>query len=140
MTAPVPQSEAIDASDVPAVTVRELALALQLLGSIGGTLDAAGRLSDGDIRRVEQAFWHHLKRHRVRKTAVLLRFRCLIEVCRGRRFAALIAVHGQDAVLELLAAAASMRLNAAWGFSPHKLALAVTGALKREPAAIATAG
>lgn len=123
--------DVVDASDVPVVTARELALTLKLLGSLGVTLRDADRLTDADIRRVEQAFWHHLKRNRARKTAVLLRFRSLLEVCRSRRLAALIQAHGEAAVLQLLNAAASMRLNATWGFNPQKIGRAVHEALRK---------
>lgn len=123
--------DVVDTSDVPVVSARELALTLKLLGSLGHSLAAAERLTDQDIRRVEQAFWHHLKRNRARKTAVLLRFRCLVEVCRARRLAVLIANNGQEGVVQLMQAAASMRLNTAWGFNPQKLARAVDEALRQ---------
>ncbi len=123
-------SEAVDTSDVPAVTVRELVLAAKLLRSAGGSLAAAEQLTEDHLKRVEQVFWMHLQRGRVRKTAVLLRFRALADVCRARRIAGLIATHGEAAILEILAAAASMRLNTNWGFNPMKVARAAGDALK----------
>ncbi len=127
--------EAIDPTDVPRVTARELALAVKLLQELGKSLEDAASLTDEDVRRVEAAFWHHLKRHRVRKTAVLLRFRCLVEVCRARRIAGLMSDHGRDAMNGILSAAAGLRLNTSWGFSPQKLASAAMAAIA--PASVA---
>lgn len=124
---------AIDPTDVPRVTARELALAVKLLQELGKSLEDAADLTDDDVRRVEAAFWHHLKRHRLRKTAVLLRFRCLVQVCRARRVADLMSDHGRDAMNGILAAAAGLRLNAAWGFSPLKLARAAMVAIEPAP-------
>ena len=51
------QADALDASDVPRVGARELALALKILSSGRGLLLPAVTLSDEDLRRVEQDFW-----------------------------------------------------------------------------------
>lgn len=122
-------SAALDTSDVPRVGARELALTLKMLSGRDLRIPSV-RLSDDDLRRVEQAFWQISRRGRQRKVAVLLRFRSLVEACQSRRLSELIARHGQEAVVKTLEIAASMRLNVKWGFNPHKLARAVSEALE----------
>lgn len=129
-----PSAQPIDASDVAVVTARELAFAVKLLGSIGGTLATAASLTEDDIRQVEDFYWQQLGRPSARKTAVLLRFRALADVCRARRINALIVSGGADAISNILTAAANLRLNTVWGFNPQKLASAAA-ALQRRAAA-----
>jgi hypothetical protein len=127
--AATPFSAVVDTSDVPTVAARELALALKLLSGAKVLFIPEHALSEGDLRRAEQTFWQFSKRDRTRKVAVLLRFRGLLEACQSRRLNALLARHGQDAMVHALSAAATMRLNAKWGFNPHKMARAVSEAL-----------
>jgi hypothetical protein len=119
---------AVDTSDVPLVGARELALALKIL-SAGNLLLPSVTLSDEDLRRVEQDFWQISPRERVRKVAVLLRFRSFLAACQTRHVNELIARHGQMALVTALEAAAKMRLNAKWGFNPVKMARAMSEAL-----------
>lgn len=119
---------ALDTSDVPRVGARELALALKILSGRGLLLPAV-ILSDDDLRRVEQDFWQISPRARVRKVAVLLRFRSFLAACQTRHVRELISTHGQAALITALEAAANMRLNAKWGFNPHKMARAMSEAL-----------
>ncbi|WP_295556620.1 hypothetical protein [uncultured Hyphomicrobium sp.] len=125
---PAPES-AVDTSDVPLVGARELALALKILSAGNGLLLPTVTLSDEDLRRVEQDFWQISPRARVRKVAVLLRFRSFLTACQTRHVSDLIALHGQAAIVMALEAAAKMRLNAKWGFNPVKMARAVSEAL-----------
>jgi hypothetical protein len=120
---------AVDTSDVPRVGARELALALKILSSGKGLLLPSLTLSDEDLRRVEQDFWQISPRERVRKVAVLLRFRGLLAACQSRHVSDLIASHGQTALVAALEAAAHMRFNARWGFNPHKMARAMSDLL-----------
>ena len=121
MTAAIANPEtAVDTSDVPRVGARELALALKILSAGNGLLLPTVTLSDEDLRRVEQDFWQISPRERVRKVAVLLRFRSVND---------LISRHGQAALVMALEAAANMRLNAKWGFNPVKMARAMSEAL-----------
>ncbi len=119
----------VDTSDVPRVGARELALALKILSEGKGLLLPSVILSDDDLRRVEQDFWQISPRARVRKVAVLLRFRSFLAACHSRHVSELIARHGQFALVTALEAAANMRLNAKWGFNPHKMARAMSEAL-----------
>jgi hypothetical protein len=120
---------AVDTSDVPRVGARELALALKILSAGNGLLLPTVTLSDEDLRRVEQDFWQISPRARVRKVAVLLRFRSFLAACQTRHVRELIAGHGQEALVIALEAAAKMRLNAKWGFNPVKMARAMSEAL-----------
>ena len=132
-------SSVLDPSDVPTVAVRELALALKML-SAGGRLAFPQRtLTEDDLRRVEQAFWQFSKRATTRKVAVLLRLRSLLEAVQSRRLADLVSSDNQSALMHVLAAAATMRLNAKWGFNPLKMARAVTDALAGDRAGLAVA-
>jgi len=131
---------ALDTSDVPRVGARELALALKIL-SAGNLLLPTVTLSDDDLRRVEQDFWQISPRARVRKVAVLLRFRSFLSACQTRHVSAVIARHGQEALIIGLEAAAKMRLNAKWGFNPVKMARTMSEALaafgpEGQPAAV----
>ncbi len=123
----VPQSvvNPIDPSDVPTVAVRELATALKVLADDVMALARASEWSDEDFRRVEQFFWQRFPRDRQRKIAALVRLRSLIAVCKARRMQKLIAEHGAVAVQSIIEAAASMRLNTSFGFSPVKISCAV---------------
>src|SRR5262245_8224029 len=122
-------SSTLDPSDVPTVAVRELAFALKML-SAGGRLAFPQRtLTEDDLRRVGQAFWQFSKRAPARRVAVLLRSRSLREAVQSRRLADLVSSDNQSALMHVLAAAATMRLNAKWGFNPLKTARAVTDAL-----------
>lgn len=120
---------AVDTSDVPRVGARELALALKILSAGNGLLLPTVTLSDEDLRRVEQDFWQISPRERVRKVAVLLRFRSFLAACQTRHVNDLISRHGQAALVMALEAAANMRLNAKWGFNPVKMARAMSEAL-----------
>ncbi len=119
----------VDTSDVPRVGARELALALKILSAGNGLLLPTVTLSDEDLRRVEQDFWQISPRERVRKVAVLLRFRSFLAACQTRHVNDLISRHGQAALVMALEAAANMRLNAKWGFNPVKMARAMSEAL-----------
>jgi hypothetical protein len=122
------EQAALDTSDVPYVGARELALALKIL-SAGNLLLPTVTLSDEDLRRVEQDFWQISPRARVRKVAVLLRFRSFLAACQTRHVSGLIAHHGPAAVVIALETAAKMRLNAKWGFNPVKMARTMSEAL-----------
>jgi hypothetical protein len=121
---------AIDPTDVPIVAVRELATALKVLADDAAVLARADEWSDEDFRRVEQFFWQRFPRDRQRKIAALVRLRSLVAVCKARRMQKLIAEHGAVAVQAIVEAAASMRLNTSFGFSPVKISCVVIDALR----------
>lgn len=123
-------AEIVDPTDVATVTARELAFAVKLLASAGGSLADAASLSEEHIGQVEDFYWRNQGRASARKTVVLLRFRALAEVCRARRLNGLIANGGTQALVALYEAAAQQRLNTSWGFNPMKLARAVEAGLR----------
>lgn len=125
------QNTTIDLSDVPYVSIRELATALKVLGEETAALQKAKEWSDPDFRRVEQYFWQRCGRDRHRKIACLVRLRCLIEVCKARSIQSLISLHGTDAVMTIVETAATMRLNTSVGFSPTKVSSSALLLLKR---------
>ena len=61
-----------------------------------------------------------------RGLAVLLRLRCLIEVMSSSRFRQIMRRRDQIAMAQLATAAAGLRVNANWGFSPVRLAWSLT--------------
>ena len=126
----VPVYGAIDPMDVPTVAVRELATALKVLADDALVLTRAAEWSEEDFRRVEQFFWQRFPRDRQRKIAALVRLRSLVAVCKARRLQKLITDHGSVAVQAIVEAAASMRLNTSFGFSPVKISCIVLDALK----------
>jgi hypothetical protein len=128
--AAVPVYGAIDPMDVPTVAVRELATALKVLADDVLALARAADWSEEDFRRVEQFFWQRFPRDRQRKIAALVRLRSLVAVCKARRIQKLISDHGSVAVQAIVEAAASMRLNTSFGFSPVKISCVVLDALK----------
>ena len=129
----------VDPTDVPEIAPRDLALAVRMMLAGGRVLAAAGGFSEGDIRRVEQAFWTRNEGCHASKLAVLLRFRSLIGVFSTRRMNALLARYGSALVPHALDVAATMRLNTKWGFNPQKFARALEAALAQAGAFVAPA-
>jgi hypothetical protein len=119
----------IDLTDVPAVSARELSVAVKLLALHGASLETAHELSDSALSKVFTAYWDLVSRDGGRKTATLVRLQNLINVCSARRMQALLQSHGKTAVAEAVQAAASSRLNVHYGFNPLKLARTMNHAL-----------
>ena len=115
----------IDLSDVPPVSARELAVAVKLLALHGASLEAAHAMPDAALRNVFTAYWNLVGRDAARKTATLVRLQHLINVCSSRRMAATLSAHGKAGTAETVSAAATGRLNVAYGFNPLKIARAV---------------
>lgn len=122
-------SDIVDRTDVPTIETRDLALALRLMLAGGRILAKAQTFSEDEIRRVEQTFWQRVEKGTRAKTAVLLRLRGLISVFASRRLQSMLARYGSGLVPHALAIAATMRLNASWGFNPQKFTLALEEAL-----------
>ena len=115
----------IDLTDVPAVSARELSVAVKLLALHGASLETAHKMSDAALRNVFTAYWNLVARDGTRKTATLLRLQNLINVCGARRMSALLSTHGHMGVSEAVIAAANCRLNVSYGFNPLKIARAI---------------
>lgn len=118
----------LDPSDVPAVAVRELALALKIVSS--GLALPRGPLAEDHIRAAEAAYWQISQRSSTRKTAVLLRLRSLLAAGQARRLKTTLSRDGGTALSHMLAAAATMRLNVKWGLNPVKLSRAANEATR----------
>ncbi len=115
-----------DETDVPRVAAADLAAAARLWLRRDRSLSnptvaqPTERLEDieGDIIAM-------FEDQPARSLAVLLRVRCLVVALSSRRFAAIAPTHDTDAIADLAAAAADLRLNAGWGFNPVRLAWAL---------------
>lgn len=135
------QNTTLDLTDVPYVTMRELATAVKVLADETLALKSAHAWSDADFRRVEQLFWQRCGRDRHIKIASLVRLRCLIDVCKARVLQSLISEYGTPAVMSIIEAAATTRLNTSVGFSPNKVSVSALQTLKKnlDPAFVAKA-
>jgi hypothetical protein len=112
----------LNLTDVPAVSARELSVAVKLLALHGASLHTAHTLPDATLRTVCTAYWSLVSRDSARKTATVVRFQNLIAVCASRRLQGLLQCHGREALAGAIAAAATSRLNTAYGFNPLKIA------------------
>ncbi len=129
-------SRPVDMTDVPAVSARELGLALKMLRVGGGSQFASTIVPDEAFRRAEHSYWQSVERDQSRKTATLVRLRAFVEVCGSKRIAALLADHGSIGLTLALEAAASQRLNAERGLNPLWMTWSISRSL--DPARPAT--
>jgi hypothetical protein len=113
-------SSKVDRSDVPLVATHELLIPMQYLIDSERGLGMLRGLSDAELRGVDQAVWDTLAGDAVRRVAVLLRFRALIQVFKARRLAELFLHRGFLLITPAVHVAARMRLNTEWGFNPLK--------------------
>lgn len=125
------QNITLDLTDVPFVSVRELATAVKVLADETLALRKAHDWADSDFRRVEQLFWQRCGRDRQKKIASLIRLRCLIDVCKARILQSFIIEHGTPAVMSIIESAATLRLNTSVGFSPIKISVSARQSLKK---------
>jgi hypothetical protein len=107
-------------SDVPLVASHELLIPMQHLIDTERGLGMLHGLSDAELRAVDQAVWDALAGDAIRRVAVLLRFRALIQVFKARRLAELFLHRGFLLIAPAVHVAARMRLNTEWGFNPLK--------------------
>jgi hypothetical protein len=113
-------SSKVDMSDVPLVASHELLIPMQHLIDTERGLGMLHGLSDAELRSVDQAVWDALAGDAIRRVAVLLRFRALIQVFKARRLAELFLHRGFLLIAPAVHVAARMRLNTEWGFNPLK--------------------
>lgn len=129
---------AMDETDVPLVAPAELARAMRFMIDSGRGLVLLRGVSGADMRELESAIWHRLEGDLAQRRAVLVRFQCLVQVFSARRLRQLLLRRGFRLIAPAIQLAATMRLNATWGFSPHKFNLALQALvleLDREPKA-----
>lgn len=110
----------LNLSDVALVDPRELARAMQYMIDTGRGLAMLRGITKAELREVDAALWDELAQDPVQRVAVLMRFRCLIEVFRARRLANLLLAHGHGLIAPAVQVAARMRLNTERGFNPVK--------------------
>jgi hypothetical protein len=122
-------TQQLDMTDVPVVPAAELALAMQFMIDNGKGLVLLRGLTASDMRTLEAAVWDRLEGSVAQRRAVLVRFQCLADVFGARRLNALMLRSGFPLISLALKAAATMRLNVKWGFSPTKFNTALQWAL-----------
>jgi len=110
----------LDTSDVPLVPATDLALAMRFMIDNGRGLVMMRGLSNADMQELEEALWDRIEGDTVHRRAVLVRFQHLVEVFGARRLREQLMQRGFRLIAPALHLAATMRLNAKWGFSPHK--------------------
>ncbi|MFM9846973.1 MAG: hypothetical protein ACKVP3_07415 [Hyphomicrobiaceae bacterium] len=110
----------LDISDVPLVPATDLALAMRFMIDSGRGLVMMRGLSSADMEELEEALWDRIEGDTVHRRAVLVRFQHLVDVFAARHLRGQLQQRGFRLIAPALQLAAGMRLNAKWGFSPHK--------------------
>jgi hypothetical protein len=130
----------VDMSDVPLVASHELLIPMQHLIDTERGLGMLHGLSEAELRAVDQAVWDALAGDAIRRVAVLLRFRALIQVFKARRLAELFLHRGFLLIAPAVHVAARMRLNTEWGFNPLKFERALLDLLGQLDAGVQRGG
>jgi hypothetical protein len=115
-----------DLTDVPIVAPADLAIPMRLLIDGERVLALLYGAAEADMRAIDEAFWLEYDGDTARGIAVLLRFRNLLGLFTARRLRDLLLDRGHGLIPPAVTAAATMRLNAKWGFNPHKFLRALT--------------
>lgn len=120
-------SRTLDQTDIPLVPPAQLARAMRFMIDSGRGLVLLRGVSGADMRELEEAIWDHLEGDLIQRRAVLVRFRCLVEVFSARRLRELMLRRGFRLIAPAIHLAAGTRLSTKWGFNPHKFNLALQG-------------
>jgi hypothetical protein len=110
----------LNPTDVALVNPQNLALAMQHMIDTGRGLAMLRGVTKDELREVNTLLLDELGHDPAQRLAVLMRFRCMIEVFRARRLADLLMRTGHNLIASAVQVAASMRLNADRGFNPVK--------------------
>lgn len=110
----------IDLTDVVLVSPYDMTIPMQHMVDQGRGLVFLNGATAADLRTMDVAVWDKLDEDPTQRVAVLVRFRCLIEVFASQRLKALLLKKGFNLLAPALHVAASMRLNAERGFNPVK--------------------
>jgi hypothetical protein len=121
----------LNLSDVPLVSPADLARPMQYMIDTGRGLAMLRGISAAEMREVDRALWDELGGNAMQRLAVLMRFRCLIQVFGARRLADLLLNNGHGLIAPAVRVAASMRLNAERGFNPAKFERALQDLLSQ---------
>jgi hypothetical protein len=119
----------IDLTDIALVPVREMAVPMQHLIDAGRGMVLMRGASSAELRELDRAVWDDLMDDAAVRVAVLLRFRCLVEVFAAQRLQSLLLQTGYNLIAPALQVAATMRLNAERGFNPLKFERALRSLL-----------
>ena len=111
---------ALDISDVPLVPATDLALVMRFMIDSGRGLVMMRGLSNADMQDLEETLWDRIEGDTAHRRAVLLRFQYMVDVFSARRLREQLMQRGFRMIAPAIQLAAGMRLNAKWGFSPHK--------------------
>jgi hypothetical protein len=110
----------LNPTDVALVNPQNLALAMQHMIDTGRGLAMLRGFTKDELREVNALLLEELAHDPAQRLAVLMRFRCMIEVFRARRLVDLLMHTGHNLIAPAMQVAASMRLNADRGFNPVK--------------------
>ncbi len=113
-------AHSLDISDVPLVPATDLALVMRFMIDSGRGLVMMRGLSNADMQDLEETLWDRIAGDTAHRRAVLLRFQHLVDVFSARRLRDQLMQRGFRMIAPAIQLAAGMRLNAKWGFSPHK--------------------
>lgn len=117
----------LDLSDVPPVAVDDLKQAMTFLVQAGNGRCLIKGLRPEAKRDLEQDLWQRFDGDAQRRLATLVRLENLIAVFASRRLQQLLLLRGFALISPALAIAATMRLNASWGFNPQRVLTALQG-------------
>ena len=125
----------IDLTDVILVSPHDMAVAMQYFIDAGRGLVLLNGAGAQDLRAMERAVWDKMDEDPVQRIAVLMRFRCLVEVFAAPRLKALLLNKGFNLLAPALHVAASQRLNAERGFNSVKFERALVDLVAKLEAA-----
>lgn len=115
----------LDPTDIPRVTLQEMWLPMRIAVEAGHGLVLLDGASSPAVAEIEREFWLAYRGGADRGAAILTRFRHLVGAFGHRRLGEWLMRTGYGAIAPSLAAAASLRLNAQWGFPPQRLLWAI---------------
>lgn len=134
MSAPRVHSAAFDLADVPRTEPRHLERLMAILVRQGHGLMLIRGADDAVLRAVEAEFWAVSEGDTQSAVAAMVRFRAVVDAFAARRLKSLLLNEGLAVLGAVFRVAASMRLNAARGFSPQGLVWGVAADAARIPA------
>ncbi|MBA2127308.1 hypothetical protein DLM45_13895 [Hyphomicrobium methylovorum] len=114
--------------DVPSVNAADFKVPMDLLIQRGHGLALITGLTESEIRALESEIWNAFADQPEVRLPIALRFRALLHVFAARRLRNLLLERGFKVLTAALIAASEQRLNTRFGFSAHRLFLAIDAA------------
>jgi hypothetical protein len=121
----------LDLSDVALVSSLDMAVPMHHLIDAGRGLVLLDGMSAAEMRAVDAAVWDEFSCSVDQRVAVLVRFRCLVQVFECQRLKLMLLNTGFNLLAPALHVAATLRLNADRGFNPVKFERALREAMAR---------